>query len=427
MSPDRVSSTSVPWRAATLLVLASAAAAAHGPQVPERAEIDGILKQLSSITGMPVRHHLRFQSISRPEIARYLDKRANQNIHPKEIQAEETALKLLGFVPADFDLRKTTLALLTEQAAAFYDYHRKALFLSDWTPASIRDTTIVHELGHALADQNFNLGKFSGKVEDDSEKSAAREAVVEGQATFLMLAYDAALSGQNPLSVHPDTSGFDDAPDSTGDFPVFDKAPLYLRVNLVFPYTWGMAFQAAVVERLGKPGFSEVFRHPPVSTHQILHPEVYFAGEKPVEVKLPKAEHGFKPVFEGDLGELDHRVLIEQFVSRQEAQRIGPRWRGGFFRVVENKRSHARILYYASEWADDKSAASFLGLYRKCLEKKLKRMVVDRADAGSVEGHSADGYFRVAREGRRVSSIEGAPEPPTGHPRSGYAQSGYAQ
>ena len=45
---------------------------------------------------------------------------------------------------------------------------------------------LVHELGHALADQNFPIEKFLGKNSEDSEESLARESVVEGQAEWLL-------------------------------------------------------------------------------------------------------------------------------------------------------------------------------------------------------------------------------------------------
>ena len=60
---------------------------------------------------------------------------------------------------------------------------------------------------------------------------------------------------------------------SAAEYPVFSKAPLYIRESLTFPYVSGMLFQNAVFEKLGRESFSEVFVHPPVSTQQILHPE----------------------------------------------------------------------------------------------------------------------------------------------------------
>ena len=369
------------------------------------------MTRLSSITGMPVRHKLRFHSINRGELSSYLKDRTDESVSTKEIQAEQIALQLLGFVPANFDLRQSTLDLLTEQAAAFYDYHRKALYISDWTPDSMRDSTVVHELAHALADQSFHLEKYASKVENDNEKSSAREAVVEGQASFLMLAYDADTKGQPALDVKPDTTQFGDAASATGDFPVFDKAPLYIRETMVFPYTWGMAFQAAVVHRMGQSGFSKVFKDPPVSTHQILHPDAYFSGETPVDQNLPRPPRHSKGIYGGTLGELDHRILIQQFVSRETADRLCGFIRGSAFAVYRTKHPQADVLVYASEWSSEDAAKEFFEVYRKCLRGKSKDLRLDQAGDYFITGTTTGGYFRVTRTGRRVTSVENSPSP----------------
>ncbi len=388
--------------------------------LPEAAEIDGVLAKLSEITGMPVKHHLRFQSISKTEISSYLEERAKKTIKSKEIMAEESALRLLGLVPEGFDLRKMTVDLLTEQAAAFYDYERKKLFLADWTPGGMRDETVVHELAHALADQNVNLGKYEKKVESDSEQSAAREAVVEGQAQYLTLAYAAAAKGEHPLDIVPDSSDFDSTADPTGEYPVFDRAPLYFRLTLIFPYTWGMAFQAAVVQRLGREGFRKVFADAPVSTQQILHPDMYFNHIKPAVVDLPDPPKHAKAIFGSTLGELDHRVLLEQYTSRKEAQEMSREWRGGGFALFALKRDNHKLLEYASEWSSERAATRFVGMYQRVVLGKMKNAVMEQAsDRAGHEGFSGHGsvgrdpigYFRVNREGKRVTSVENSPQP----------------
>jgi hypothetical protein len=394
-----------------LLSFAAASRAEPPGALPQRAEIDAIMTRLSSITGMRVRHQLRFHSINRTELSSYLKDRTDESVSNKEIEAEQIALRLLGFVPANFDLRKTSLDLLTEQAAAFYDYHRKALYISDWTPQSMRDSTVVHELAHALADQSFRLERYANKVANDSEKSTAREAVVEGQASYLMLAYDADIKGQPPLEVEPDTSQFDEAASATGDFPVFDKAPLYIRETMVFPYTWGMSFQAAVVRRFGRLGFARVFTDPPVSTHQILHPDAYFSGEKPVAPLLPAPPPHSKGIYAGDLGELDHRILIQQYVSRETAERLSRFIRGSAFAVYRTKHPIANVLIYASEWSTEDTAREFLEVYRKCLGGKSKDMKLGQAGDDFFTGTTGGGHFRVTRSGRRVTSIENSPSP----------------
>ena len=73
---------------------------------------------------------------------------ATLNVSPKFISA--LTLKKFGLVPSDFNLAQTTVDVLTEQAAAFYDYHAKKLFLTDWTPSATREAALAHELAHAL-------------------------------------------------------------------------------------------------------------------------------------------------------------------------------------------------------------------------------------------------------------------------------------
>jgi hypothetical protein len=159
-----------------LLIRAAVAYSATG--LPTREEVQQTLGELSAITGFPIKHPVAFESITREQINRYLQDRIKEATKPAELRAEELTLKKFGFVPQNFDLRKNTIDLLTEQAAAFYDFHRKKLFISDWAQTSMRDVALIHELAHALADQSFSLEKFTKKVENDSEKSLARQAVV---------------------------------------------------------------------------------------------------------------------------------------------------------------------------------------------------------------------------------------------------------
>src|SRR5258708_33759466 len=74
----------------------------------------------------------------------------------------------------------------------------------------------------------------------------------------------------------------------SSQFPVFNSVPLYLRETLVFPYTEGARFQNAVYGKMGKAAFAEVFRRPPETTQQILHPSKYFNR---VEPTLPSFPH----------------------------------------------------------------------------------------------------------------------------------------
>jgi hypothetical protein len=331
---------------------------------------------------------------------------------PEEIRAEELALKKFGLVPPEFDLAGSTVDLLTEQAAAFYDYNKKKLFITDSTPSDTQEPVLVHELAHALADQNFNLARYIKQSRESDDGASARLAVMEGQASWLMAEYLARRGGQS-LKESPALVAMMSrmTESSAGQFPIFERAPLYLRRTLVFPYTHGMLFQHAAVMKTGQDSFAEVFRRPPVSTQQILHPEKYFANVTPTTPALPEPpkERGLKHLVGGTLGELEHAILLEQFGGRQLADELAPYWRGSRFELREDRRRDRLLLLYASEWGDDEAAARYFRFYREALRKKWRRMEIASETPQSVAGNGDDGGFMLRRNGAVVTSMEGLP------------------
>jgi hypothetical protein len=391
-----------------LLLWANALYSATG--LPTSAEVQQTLGELSAITGFPIKHPVAFESITREQINRYLQDRIKEATKPSELRAEELTLKKFGFVPRSFDLRKNTIDLLTEQAAAFYDFHRKKLFISDWAQTSMRDVALIHELAHALADQSFSLEKFTKNVEQDSEKSLARQAVVEGQAMWLTTAVIARREGRSRA---PADSG--DNAEPSGKYPVFDEAPLYIRENLIFPYSAGERFQDAVYDKNQKESLTGVFRNPPVSSQQVLHPDKYFAHVAPTLPDLPKDPKKFKRFAEGVMGELDHSVLLRQYATLEDAQAVAPKLAGSQYRLLEGKHKEKDtkriLLVYVSQWSDHESAQRFFHLYRKVLEGKWKKLRVASESDSVLTGEGDDGWFRVKLEGSIVRSSEGWPNP----------------
>lgn len=381
------------------------------PQDQSRAifqEIGKDLDELAQISGLKLRKPVPYDLISRDDVNKFLKQRMKEVAKPGEIRAEEITLKKFGLVPQDFDLAKTTVDLLTEQAAAFYDFSKKKLYITDWTASATRDAALVHELAHALADQNFHLERYIKEASKSDDASLAHMAVMEGQATWLMSEYLARKSGQSLLD-SPSLVAMMSRADAGGSgYPVFEGAPLYLRETLVFPYTKGMLFQNAIVEKIGKAGFAEVFRHAPISTQQILHPDKYFDQLRPTSPELPHVDlKGFKPLIEGTVGELDHAILIEQFAGRDQAQSLSPHWKGARYLIFEDKRRTRTVLTYASEWDTLEAAHEYMGIYRQAMSKKWSRMEIRSEAPDLLTGTGDDGAFELRLKGAVVTSIEG--------------------
>jgi hypothetical protein len=394
-----------------LLAAASFAAAQSDPRARLLcSQANQIAREITKISGMEMKHDVPCGYISKDQINSFLKKRVKEVANPEEIRAEELTLKKFGLVPQDFDLAKNTVDLLTEQAAAFYDYNKKKLFITDTTPSDTQEPVLAHELSHALADQNFNLAKFVKQGRKSDDGATARLAVMEGQATWLMSEYLARKNGQSLKNSPALVAMMSSMSESGGgQFPVFDNAPLYLRTTLVFPYTKGMLFQNAVFERDGQASFAEVFRKPPLSTQQIIHPEKYFENVKPTEPDLPdpKLPRGYKGLVGGTLGELEHSILLEQYAGKEAASEIAPHWRGSTFELRENKKAGRVVLLYAAEWDSEASARDYFAAYRRGMSKKWQKMKVETDTPDRVTGTGDDGRFELQRKGAIVTSVEG--------------------
>jgi len=231
--------------------------------------------------------------------------------------------------------------------------------------------------------------------------------------TWLMMESAARKAGQSLKDMPPSLLDIASRSSDSGgsQFPVLTAAPLYIRASLLFPYTEGLRFNHIVLQKEGKDGFARVFREPPVSSQQIIHPDVYLGRTMPADVPLPKLpdERDWKMLTSGSLGEFDHSVLLEQYVSKGDAASIAPHWRGAAAAVVEHKRDKRAVLLYASEWDTAESARNMFDAYRKVLKGKWKNMRIDTDSPGSLTGSGDDGDFRVWITGTRMSSVEGLP------------------
>ncbi len=381
---------------------------------PERdpvfSQIDSIVKSLSEISGLSEKHPVPYGRISKKQLRQFLSKRIKKSLKPEEIYADELALKMFGLVPADFDLRKSTIDLLTEQAAAFYDYEAKKLFLLDDSSFTSETTTLAHELSHALADQHFNLGKFMEDTPANDDENLAHTAVVEGQASWLMIAYDLKEAGQRPVPT-PEMlrSVADSSEASMADYPVLKGSPLYIQQSLLFPYGQGTLFFDAVYKKMGKAAFAAVFTDAPVDSAQILHPNKYFAHEKASKPELPKLglKEREKEITEGSVGEFDHQMLLRQYIGEAQANALAPHLRGGQFKIVGEGKQRKPVLEYVSQWDSDEQAANFFARYQTILQKKWKHCDVSSATQTAFVGTGDDGYFVTRISGDTVSSIEG--------------------
>jgi hypothetical protein len=395
-----------------LLLLTLAAAA---PAQTIFSQVDEMLGTLSDITGWKVQRTVPAEILSKNNFRKMVEEGVKDAEGNKETHAAETALKMFGLVPPDFNLARESGDLLAEQAAAFYDYKKKRLFVLDSTKNDKEQViALAHELAHALADQQHPLRKFINDAEGD-EQATARQAVIEGQATWLSWAYLSKKSGGRGEVPQALLDRLAEGAGASGDdFPVFSQAPLYIRESLTFPYTEGMRFQDAVYRELGPAAFERVFRDPPRTTEHIMHPKTYLTSRMPTMPGLPRLEEAagkdagrFKILTDGDVGEFDYGVLLRQYIGEAEGREAASHWRGGVYRLYEHKGTKYSVLAHSSEWDSPASAKTFFELYQRVLRSKWKKLEIATSSPAEVTGAGDSGRFSLRLDGSIVHSIEG--------------------
>ncbi len=403
--------------AAAILCCLFLAAACRAEEItPERgaalfARMEAMLADIREIMDFGANRPIRRSLISRKQIHELVDKRLAEAARPDEIRREETFLKLFGLVAADFDLKRALVDVLTEQATALYDYKTRNLYLSTWTPQDLQEFALVHELAHAVADQRFGLKKFVKKSKT-ADEDLARSAVIEGQASWVMTEWVMRQGGQSLLENRLLASASASASRiEAEDYPVYARAPLYIRETMIFPYADGLLFQQALIERYGKEGFTRIFERPPLSTQHILQPELYYAGVEPAAAALPalRKPKGYKKIQEGVLGQLEHEVLLRRHLGEDREFTVAEKWRGANYEVYENRRSGGALLRYASLWADEEAAAEFFRLYRQVCASKWGEFAAAGEAPDEIRGTAPDGRFVFARKGALVQVLEGLP------------------
>lgn len=347
-------------------------AAVSGDKASSLAAADEVLDQVSALTKLTLRSPLKKSLRTREDIRAYVLKRMKEDKPEEERYAAERAAVAFGLVPKDFQMEPFLVELLTEQIAGLYDPEGHEFYIADWIPLEDQRMVMAHELTHALEDQHFHIEKWMKAARPNDDAELAREAVLEGSATAAMIDYLLQGTGK----------GLKDLPDfdpelllgDLGDSPTLKKAPPFIKDALIFPYFSGLRFSRAFLAKSGWDGLAGVFEHPPVSTQQILHPELYGSGPTPERVELAanaKLLHGeWKQLLDNILGEFGWKEVLQQGLGKERAVALATAWRGDRYILLEEKSTRKLVLIYRIIWSDGEHAARFVGQYSEALEKK---------------------------------------------------------
>ena len=434
---------------------------AAGPQAPAKppthitpdqakqlfALVDELIKFSSQESGLPIKSQVKRRITSRAEVEAYLKGKFEEDQGAKRMQRDEIVLKKFGLLDHDFELKPFLLALLTEQVEAYYDAKSKTVTMLDWVDVDEQKPVLAHELTHALQDQRVNLDKWDDQTPDDvsttasadsdhlakDELDTARDAVVEGQATAVMMDYMLKPMGKSLVKDPEVMDLVQQQMASTDSSPVLARAPLLLSESLLFPYRDGLSFEQDVWMDQGQAAaFAGTLDRPPSSSWEIMNPREYEHKSTPVVPLLPNIhpllDKLYKPYDIGQVGQLDLHILAGIFGGSEAARDLTPAWNGGLYWAgqrlnatpAEQSTTASLALFYLSSWKNEASAQAFAQLYANQLGRKYSGLKPDPAaqKAGAADlpigeteqvFSTAEGPVVITTRGKLVFTAESFP------------------
>ena len=332
---------------------------------PYAREIADAIPKIERAVGLKFKTPPKVEARTKQQVRAFLEQKFKEDLPAAQLEGEQTVLRRLGLIPETMDLRAFMLDLYTEQIAGYYDPARKVLYVVEGTDTTIASITVTHELVHALQDQYINLDSLQ-HLKNDSDREAAAQAVIEGQATFEQM--EIMVGGSIAAKI---PGGWDEVRrlirQQSAQMPIFSRAPLIIQESAVFPYLSGAEFVRRLKER--SPN-AQPFDRMPTSTEQVMHPAAYESNppDAPTSVTLP-APRGATSVYDDVMGEFATRVfLFEHLRDQNAAVRGAAGWDGDRYMVLKTPAGDG--IVWLSVWDTPLDAGEFGDLAKQALNRR---------------------------------------------------------
>ena len=293
-----------------------------------------------------------------------------EGLQREAIAREQALASTLGLIPEGLDLVRLGLDSVAEPfevgdgRAASYDRTARELYIRDELAeiATFDDLGISEEfeivVGYtiALLEQHFDIGDLETRAAGNSDQRAAIEALIIG---------DASTVGQEYMSAHISPDRFASAP-APKQRAVVEGSPEFVKRRALFAPQGGTNFIASLRKSGQWEGMRLVYKSPPVSSEQIIHPESYLEGDEPVAVTLPDLTaalgQGWAERHNGVMGESFLRAYLAQ-LSKSGFVEAAAGWGGDRFSLLEGP-SGQMVLVALFVWDTPQDADQFADVVR---------------------------------------------------------------
>jgi hypothetical protein len=394
------------------------------------ARVKDIVPKLAKLRHLELLHAIPAEFQTKDDFRAFVHREIEKEAaHTKDTQS---AMVQLGLLPAGIDLSKAEEQAFATQAAAYYDPAQKKFFIVMVPDApAMLDITSAHELTHGLTDQHFDLKTYmaenaNGHSTLDDDAQSARRFVVEGDATFAMFIYAMSdMAGSSDVSPQlmkmlrgqiesmGDVDAMLDMMSSqtgvgsgSGDIAESMRAmhdiPRAILVPMIDSYMKGAIVAIDAYEQGGWAGVDALYKNPPESTEQVLHPKEKLLGanrDHPHKVTVAKLA-GYDEVTSNVLGELEWQVYFGLW-KHTGGDKVSENWGGDRYSFQRRKGTQGGgkvVALVATDWDSEADAKRFADAYASTVAARL-----------AAPGHS--GKIAVRTAGARVFIVDGDDDP----------------
>ncbi|MEB2314201.1 MAG: hypothetical protein OZ928_20340 [Polyangiaceae bacterium] len=368
------------------------------------------LERVSRVRELPARGPVRGRLVTRAEMIALVREELREGTPAEVLAAQTEELFALGLVPAEFDFEASLLELMESELAGFYQPKTKEMILGEDLRGAELAATLDHELVHALQDQHYDLEPRFAFREDASDEQSALHALAEGDATSAM--FDALLAPQGRLATDlPDALIRLQVGGAVTASPENPRIPHILRTSLVSPYLDGVALVHWARRRGGWAAVDQLWRAPPATTEQLLHPEKLQAREpaEVVAVPPPGARGPARVIYHDVVGEQGLRLLFGEWMPERTAAESASDWGGDRLAVFRDGDRYAlawRVRFDTAGAAERGLGAFARGLLGGAVASSDEAGARAQRGASCVE-RADRGPFAVERRDRDVAVVAG--------------------
>jgi hypothetical protein len=348
------------------------------PDATVAADIARLREEVEDLRGLTMDEDISVYVVDIGQAETILEAELDRTGYRQTIQNEAKALAILGFIKPTYDLAKYAQTRLADGVMGFYMPSDRTIYIVGNRFAGMERWTFTHEFDHALVHHYYSA---VGIMDDDpicihdSQRCEAIRALVEGDAMLLMLQWldqYATPYDRRDISLYP----------YPFLLPPEQNTPPFVSPSVEFSYYAGLNFVGSLWSLGNWARVNQVYENLPESTEQILHPQKYLDGEKPVAMKIPKLEtalgQAWSLVKSDSLGEFMTYLLLAYGADNtsqipvETAKSASEGWGGDHYMVFSSTQGDQLLLSTEWIWDTSNDATEFLAAMKTYLDKRFR-------------------------------------------------------